>query len=388
MPRRAVLVAALISYLDAGALVTSGFVVGGVYADSLDLSRGTVGLLLGAQTLAFAVGAAGGGRAADLVGRRSLLSLSLVGYVAGVVLLAASTASSGLLVGCVVVGLFIGAGLPASLAVLSETAHHGRRGRAVAMSQLMWGLGIAASGVLALLLADLGELGARLMFFHLAVVASLVLMLCAGVRETLEWQAARRSGPAPSQTRNVSVAAVVTGSYYLLWLIGANTLGQFKAYLWIHVLGGSPREASLLILLPMPLALLGSVVFVRFVDTALRRWCVVTGVAAAMVGWSAMLVAPSRPTLLVLVLLSSLGATLAGEALYKVASQELVPTLARATVQGATMAGARTVAAAFAAVTPWLASNHLLLLIAIVTLAQAVAAAIALAGLPTRPRVV
>ena len=58
--------AGMASYLDAGALVTSGIAIGGSYAGTLGLDAGTVGALLGLQTLMFALGALCGGRLGDL----------------------------------------------------------------------------------------------------------------------------------------------------------------------------------------------------------------------------------------------------------------------------------------------------------------------------------
>src|SRR3954452_882461 len=69
-PWKVAVLAGMASYLDAGVLVTTGIVIGTLYADGMGLSTGTIGAMLGLQTLAFAVGALIGGRLGDRFGRR------------------------------------------------------------------------------------------------------------------------------------------------------------------------------------------------------------------------------------------------------------------------------------------------------------------------------
>ncbi len=117
-------------------------------------------------------------------------------------------------------------------------------------------------------------------------------------------------------------------------------------------------------------------------DSGRRTRWVAVGSLTVAAGWALLLVVPGRATFVLLVAVSALGATLAGESLYKVATQELVPTLQRATVQGLTMAVARVLAAGFAVVTPALDRADLSLLVGIVLVTQLLAAGIALAWLP------
>src|SRR3954466_12518339 len=86
-PWKTATLAGMASYLDAGALVTSGIAIGGSYAEPLGLDAGTIGLLLGLQTLMFAVGALCGGRVGDRFGRRRVFTLSLLLYAIGIAML-------------------------------------------------------------------------------------------------------------------------------------------------------------------------------------------------------------------------------------------------------------------------------------------------------------
>ena len=131
------IVAGMASYLDSGALVASGLAIGGFYARGLPLDDAAIGLLLGLQTLAFAIGAVVGGQLGDRLGRRRVLVASIVLYALGVAVLAGAWDTTTLATGVVVSGLAIGADLPTSLAMISEEAPSGSKGRLVAFSQFL-----------------------------------------------------------------------------------------------------------------------------------------------------------------------------------------------------------------------------------------------------------
>lgn len=362
------------SYLDAGALVASGLAIGGFYARALPLSDAAIGLLLALQTFAFAVGAVVGGRLGDRVGRRRVLVVSIVLYAVGVAVLAAAWDTTTLAIGVVLSGLAIGGDLPTSLAMISEEAPTGSKGRLVAMSQFLWVVGIATVGALGFLLADLGVTAARLLYLHLLLVALVVLALRWHLKESREWTAARDGdrgelGPHSRNrkfSRGRSLAGIrgptastvlVLGLYYTAWNIGANTLGQFKPYLWIETMGGTPRGASVLILLGLPMGLMLSAAFVVVVDTPSRHRWIMGGTLTSLSGWLVVTVWPTREAFVYLVVSFAAGASMSGEVAYKVLTQQLIPTLSRATVQGATLAVARVAAALAAAVTPLVANE-------------------------------
>jgi inositol transporter-like SP family MFS transporter len=368
--RRLVVVAGMASYLDAGALVASGLAIGGFYAEGLDLVPAAIGSLLGLQTLAFAVGALVGGRLGDRWGRRRVLVASLLVYGVGVAVLFAAGGTTSLAVGVVLSGLAIGGDLPTSLALVAEEAPLGAKATAVALTQLLWVGGIAATGLLGLLLADLGVLAGRLLYLHLLVVALVVLLLRLRLGESGEWAAERGRAGARDPRRGTPWAArraaarpmawpvpLVLTAYYTAWNIGANTLGQLKPYLWIDVMGGTPRGASLLILAPIPLGLVLSAVFLLVVDGPARSRWMVAGALVSTAGWLLVAVWPTPEAFVVLIVSFVIGASVSGEVAFKIWAQELVPTLLRATVQGSALAVARVAAAAVAAVTPAVATS-------------------------------
>ncbi|KUL32161.1 MFS transporter [Streptomyces regalis] len=401
-PWKTATLAGMASYLDASALVTSGIAIGGYYAGPLQLGAGTIGSLLGLQTLAFAAGALSGGRLGDRFGRRKIFTLSLVLYAAGVLLLLVAAGPALLYAGVMATGLAIGADLPVSLALVNEEAPAGKKGTMVVFSGMLWLAGIVAVLGLTSFMGAQGILGGRILFAHLLVVAVVVLLLRLSLRESAEWTAARRAAEARptavSETMEFSrvrdlfraptvYALLATGLYYATWNLGANTLGQFGTFLWTALAKGEVAQFSQLTLLGLPTGFLAGLVFMRVVDRPARHAWFAAGTALIVIAWALpALLGPSKFTLVAVMLISGLGNSFAGESIYKVWSQELFPTLLRATAQGVTMAFTRAVAGLAALGTPVFALGHTRLFFGLLLALMLVAALIGLAWVPRLPK--
>ncbi|MEU3936553.1 MFS transporter [Streptomyces sp. NPDC029044] len=398
-PWRTATLAGMASYLDAAALVTSGIAIGGYYAEPLQLGAGAIGSLLGLQTLAFAVGALFGGRLGDRFGRRKVFTLSLVLYAAGVLLLLVAMDPALLYAGVVATGLAIGADLPVSLALVNEEAPAGKKGTMVVFSGMLWLAGIVAVLVLSSFMGVQGMPGGRILFAHLLVVAVVVLLLRLGLSESAEWTAARTTARSENiefgRVRDLfrapaSYALLATGLYYATWNLGANTLGQFGTFLWTALARGEVAQFSQLTLVGLPVGFAAGLLFMRVVDKPSRHTWFAVGSGLIVLAWALpALLGPGKFTLVAVMLLSGLGNSFAGEAVYKVWSQELFPTLLRATAQGVTMAFTRAVAGLAALGTPAFALGHTRLMFAVLfglALAAAVIGLIWVPRLPTTPR--
>ncbi|MFE9029592.1 MFS transporter [Streptomyces iakyrus] len=400
-PWRTATLAGMASYLDAAALVTSGIAIGGYYAGPLQLGAGAIGSLLGLQTLAFAVGALFGGRLGDRFGRRKVFTLSLLLYAAGVLLLLIAVGPGLLYAGVVATGLAIGADLPVSLALVNEEAPAGRKGAMVVFSGMLWLVGIVVVLVLSSFMGVQGMPGGRILFAHLLVLAVVVLLLRLGTGESAEWTAARRAA-VPQTTAGsgnlefgrvrdlfrapASYALLATGLYYATWNLGANTLGQFGTFLWTALAGGEVARFSQLTLVGLPVGFAAGLLFMRVVDKPSRHAWFAAGSGLIVLAWALPAVlGPSRFTLVAVMLLSGLGNSFAGEAVYKVWSQELFPTLLRATAQGVTMAFTRAVAGLAALGTPAFALGHTRLMFAVLFGLALAAAVIGLVWVPRLP---
>ena len=401
-PWKTAVLAGMASYLDAGALVTSGIAIGGYYAAPLRLSAGTIGSLLGLQTLAFAAGALFGGRLGDRFGRRTIFTSSLLLYAAGMLLLLVAAGPAVLYAGVVAAGLAIGADLPVSLALVNEEAPAGKKGTMVVFSGMLWLAGIVAVLALSSFTGVQGLPGGRILFAHLLLVAVIVLLLRLTLSESAEWAAARRAADAHTTAGTETIqlirvrelfrapvvhALLATGLYYATWNLGANTLGQFGTFLWTALAKGQVAQYSQLTLIGLPVGFLAGLWFMRVVDKPARHAWFAVGSALIVIAWALpALLGPSRFTLVAVMLISGLGNSFAGESVYKVWSQELFPTLLRATAGGVTMAFTRALAGLAALGTPALALGHTRLMFGTLFALMLAAASIGLLWVPRLPK--
>lgn len=392
-PWRTAIVAGMASYLDAGAIVTTGIALV-LYAPTLGIGDGALGALSGLLTLCFAVGAVTGGRLGDRYGRRSVYTVTLLVFAVGTALLATAGGVAVLFAGVVLVGLAIGADLPVSLALIAEQAPEGAKGKMIVFSGMLWLLGILAPILLSIVVAPLGELGGRILYGQLLLVCVVVIVARMGLRESAEWTgkhgAASRDGDEIrfSQLgqlfRAPLVAAVLaTGLYYAIWNLGANTFGQFGTFLLVQVAGVDVQAASVLNLAIFPVGIVAALVFMRVVDRPSRWNFFVGGTILNVVAFAVPLVLGfSATSFVVMMFCFGIGAGFCGESIYKVWSQELFPTLLRSTAQGVTLAFARVVAGLAAFGTPAIATGSPTALFAVLVGCAAVSGVIGLIWVP------
>ncbi len=372
-PWTTAVLAGMASYLDAAVLITTGIALV-LYRPSLGIDDLQFGLLSSLLTLCFAFGALFGGRLGDRFGRRIVYTTTLVALVVAMGVMAFAVNVPMLMIGVIIAGLSIGADLPVSLAMLAEEAPEGKRGKFVAFSAILWIVGISVSNGLSALLGGLGDLGGRLMFAHIGLVALVVLLLRASSSESQEWVRARAANAAAAASPNQEridlgslkrllhppfvFALLATGVFYASWTIASNTVGQFSALLFVELGGTTVQTFGLIKLVNIPLGLLTGFLFMRIVDTRFRyTWFVLGAVIQASAFTVPMVFGGQLWSLMYMAYAFSVGAALAGEALYKVWSQELYPTLLRTTAQGSTIAFARIIAAGAAIFIPTLAAS-------------------------------
>jgi inositol transporter-like SP family MFS transporter len=298
------------------------------------------------------------------------------------------------------VGLAIGADLAVSLALINEEAPPGQKGKMVIFSNMLWLAGIVAVVVVSSIVGSWGVLGGRIMFAHLLVVAIVVLVLRFTLPESSEWAAARRAADSEDGAEKIHFSRagqlfrapvvftiIALGLYYATWNLGASTLGSFGTFLYTNLAGGGIAEFSQLTLIGLPVGFVAGLIFMRVVDRPARRGWFLAGSALVVVAWALPVVlGPTRFALVAVLLLSGLGNAFCGEAIYKVWSQELVPTLLRTTAGGLTMAFARVIAALAAFVTPALAVAQPGLLFGLLLGFTVLSAAIGVFWVPRLPR--
>jgi len=361
---RSSILAGLASYLDSATIVTTSIALV-LYEKPLHLTSWTIGAISALLTLSIAVGALVGGRLGDVVGRKRVYAVDLVVYGVGIALLLGAVDAAMLCGGAAVAGLAMGADLPTSLALIAETSPSGRRGRMVGVSAVLWTIGITTTAVLSVFASPHGAAGARILYGHLLLVACVTWFLRRGMHESEQWReaaaadVARRPGLRDLKTPALLAPLLVTTGFYTLWNLAANTLGQFQAFLFVNVAHTTAATASLLTVAALPVGIAAGFGFLRVADSPRRhRWFIV-GALVQVVGFLLPVFAGFTPlTLCVLGMAVVGGGAFAGEAIYKVWSQEFFPTLLRSTAQGATFGVTRALTAGFAVLTPSIANSN------------------------------
>lgn len=141
------------------------------------LRASQIGLLGAAAFLGAAVGLLGFGTVADRWGRRRIFLFNLVFFVGFAVLSAFITNTTELFITRFMIGVAVGADIPASTAFLAEIAPAKHRGKFLGvLPNMLWILGAAAATVMALLLMGMGINAWRWMFGIAAIPALLVLL--------------------------------------------------------------------------------------------------------------------------------------------------------------------------------------------------------------------
>jgi MFS transporter, SP family, inositol transporter len=350
--------AGLASYLDAATLISVSISLA-IWRDHYRLSLWEVGLLTAGLALAVAVGSLVGGWLGDRLGRGRVFSYVLAVFVLGTVGIITATDGTVLICGVIVVGLAAGADVPTSLAVIADAAPDGARGRLVALTQVLWIAGVLVTFVLGFAVSTLGFLGTQILIGHLVLLAAVTLTL----RLTLAARARSAGAPAHVPTAGsarrllgagVLLPLLTTGTFFVFWNTASTTLGNYGTYFLITRTGLSQTEATGMVLLTFPPALVLAIVFTRLADSVWRDRLFVVAmlVQIAAFGLGAVTGGALLWGMAGLTVLYSLSNVFAGEAAYKVWSQLLFPADVRSTALGLTYALARAVSAGFMVLVP------------------------------------
>lgn len=363
--------AGMASYLDAGSIVALGTGLA-VWQAKFGMSTGVVGVLaaIGPNAIGAAIGAFIGGRLGDRLGRKRIYQYDLLVYAVGILVVAAAANVAMLFIGAVIIGVAVGADVPTSLALVGEFSPARARGRLMGLTQVAWSIGPIVVLLLAWALTPLGLLGIRIVFVQLFVVAIVTWVLRQRLAESARWRAAAGDAAVAAREKVRDLfrgkhlqAMVWTTTIYLFWNLAAGTGGIFTPYM-IRTLGaGSQATSVLLSCAGFVLSLLAVVVvFMRLSDRSYRARRAMWAVGALMnvLSYGLYLFFPfTIPAIIANVTLFAFGGALAGEAFYKVFSQELFPTLLRGTAQGITFGSARVVLGIWSFFVPTLAHSSI-----------------------------
>ncbi|HHY86551.1 MAG TPA: MFS transporter [Verrucomicrobia bacterium] len=361
------------SYLDAGSIVALAASLK-AFQDHFGFSNGVVGAIqaIGPNAIGCALGAFIGGWLGDKWGRKRIYQWDLLVYAGGILLIAFAANLPMLILGTFIVGVAVGADVPTSLALVGEFAPAKARGKLLGFTQVAWCLGPSVVLWLAMALSPLKLWGNRILFVHLFVVAIVTWALRRGLAESARWKAAAAS--AREQVKGLLTPANIramlwTGTIYLFWNLTAGTNGAFGAYFNRVLLGEgdvSPVKAQAvgtgLTSLSFLCTMIATVfIFMPFSDRSYRarKWLWAIGSIVQIVAWGMLMFVPyTVATVFANTIMYGVGAALAGEAFYKVFSQELFPTIHRGTAQGITFGVARTLLGVWSFIAPTLINEQ------------------------------
>jgi inositol transporter-like SP family MFS transporter len=372
--------AGMASYLDAGSIVAMGAGMA-LFQKEFNLTPGAIGLLaaIGPNAIGCAIGSFLGGWLGDKLGRKKIYQYDLMVYALGILIVALSMNTGMLFIGTFIVGVAVGADVPTSLALVGEFAPAKARGKLLGFTQVAWCLGPVIVLWLALALDPLGLLGIRIVFLHLFVVAIVTWAMRQGLAESARWKEAvkvGRKGMGELFTGRNLRALVWTATIYLFWNLAAGTAGIFNPYIFKTLNAGSQAASIGLSSAWFVITMIITVtVFMRYADRSygIRRGLWGIGAIMQVTAYTLFLLLPFNvPVIIANIVLFAVGCALAGEATYKVFSQELFPTMLRGTAQGITFGVARTVLGFWSFFVPILANYGIKPVAALLTLFLAI----------------
>lgn len=374
----------LVGAAGIGSMLGSGIIIGlsatiTVWQSGLGMSEGQVGILSGALTFAIAFGSLLAGTISKKMGLIRAFNTLNIFYAIGALICVLSSNFPMLLAGLVIAGFSSGADLPISLTVISHDAPDERTSaEMVSSTQIFWQIGVFASYIMAFIVSTVkGALGARIVFGILAAIAFVAFLWRTFSPKFKEFHEAgdryRQAENTTSGEAEVSFVSILKEGkdkakytkfflcimiFYICWNLLANTFGQFQTYILVKANASQSVATGTGIALNV-LGLFLVALFASAAGSKNRNKFFFVGIiiqAGAMLG-----IALGGGTLFMIIAMIAcynIGNQFAGEAIYKVWTQESFPSKARASMQGFINGFSRFCCGLFALITPWLVASE------------------------------
>jgi len=344
------IVCGMAAFVDAAA--TAGVGVALVLAQSHNGSPGLtpneIGLLTGLLTAGIAVGSLAGGRLADRFGRRPIFLLTMAMVVVGGATPFFGVNVVTLVPGVILIGVGVGADLPAAASTIAEAANNRNRGKMLTLSYILSALGVVMPIIISTKYGSLGATGAQIMFGAFAIVGVVVFLFRLTIPESQIWlaaQAERLQEKEADRTPRVRLRNfgqrpylrpfVTLVLFYTLTSITISISTTFGTYVAVNVAKIPVGEYQAWTIAVMPAIVLGAVAFSAVVDTRFRLAFFIGG---ALINVLAPLVPVffgfSLPTLIGSIIVAGFAGGFCFETIMKVWTQESFPTMLRSTAQG------------------------------------------------------
>lgn len=344
------ILAGLANYIDAGSIV-AGSAALPLWRESYHLSNGLVGTIgaFGPNAISAGVGALFGGRLCDLFGRKKIYQYDMLFYAFGMLWLVFAMKAWMVVFGFFLVGLAVGADIPASWSLIAEMAPAGARGKHSGVAQVLWYLGPVVVLLMSLVLTPLGLLGARIVFAHLTILAIALTFLRSRMHESQRWldaQAAENAASERIAPRRPRVSDLFRMPYlgsiaflvgmYGIWNLWAGTNGFFFPHI-LRTVGDQSQATAVAIQAGSFLLGMLSIafVFMQVSDRVNQRLLFLASAAIQIVGMSLLALFPLTLHIAVIhVILMSFGQGFGAQCFFQLWSAEMFPTILRSTAQG------------------------------------------------------
>lgn len=349
---KATIAVAMSNYIEAGSIIALATSLT-FWQEFFGFSNWVVGLVAAISANAFgaAIGAMIGGPLGDRYGRKFIYTYDLILYMIGTLLVVFAAQAWMLVLGVVLTGIAVGAGVPVAWTYIAEQAPHAHRARHVGTAQLAWSLGPAIVFAIATALVPLGLLGSRIIFAHLFVVAFITWWVRRGLAESDIWteqkkeREARAAQGAPvrhrgirellSHRKNITALLFLIG-VYSLWNLVAGQMGIFMPRVYATAGVESAASQNLLQVLLWTMTVIATYFgFMRLGDRVDRRLLYGIGAALGIAAWMILVFAHvTMPLLILFAVLWGVSAGIGAQAFYALWTAEMFATPYRATAQG------------------------------------------------------
>ncbi|WP_342038518.1 MFS transporter [Brevibacterium ammoniilyticum] len=334
------------NYIEAGSIIAIATSMS-LWQTVFGLDSLAVGLLsaLSANAFGSAIGAAIGGPLSDRYGRKFIYTYDLILYMIGTVFAIFAVNFTMLLIGFVLTGIAVGAGVTAAWTYIAEEAPDGRRAGHVGVAQLAWSIGPMIGFLLAAILEPMGLLGSRIIFAHLFVIAFVTWWVRRGLSESQRWKQ-KNANPNKIGTyrgiaqlftskKNVLALLFLLGVYGL-WGTVAGQAGIFQPRIYEATGLTDARSQYLLQVLVWGLTSAATFWgFMRYGDKVPRKWLYCFGAGLGIVAWAVLIYGPAGWfSLLFFAVGWGISSGLGAQAFYGLWTAELFATRYRASAQG------------------------------------------------------
>lgn len=347
---KATVAVSMSNYIEAGSIIAlaTSLTLWQVYFGFSNLVVGLVAAL-SANAFGAAIGAMIGGPLGDRYGRKFIYTYDLILYMAGTALVIFAVAPWMLILGVILTGIAVGAGVPVAWTYIAEEAPSEHRAKHVGTAQFAWSLAPALVFLLATLVVPLGLLGSRLVFAHLFVVAFITWWIRRRLSESQTWKKAneeRRLEEAAGVKRrnyrglltnatNLKAIFFLVG-VYALWNLVAGQMGIFMPRVYETSGVESASEQNLLQVLLWSLTVLATYFgFMKYGDRVDRRLLYGIGAVLGIAAWVLLVfVHVTTPVLILFAALWGISAGIGDQAFYALWAAEMFATRYRASAQG------------------------------------------------------